>query len=302
MRRVDAARGSIETDRLRRLRKLANLLVLCKSLPLPDQERAAKAFQDLVTHSKTPLPNPSVTFKEPDYVTVKPVTHMVGDESWGDLHEDDIAEALSLTSDANSLPPLFAELTIEDGFVQSADFDPEIRLPADEETNTDPTVPQSMDPDELPSALATLYHDYQNSIPQLATLPELASAEPEDTPVLYAMSKLQHELAIDEGQVWVGIHGMIATDAEDDKYTSVLQALEERSAYMSQSYERRNNPPTAETYAECRLILEAMGVPCIEATGPYEAEAVASSIVVNGYGDYVVSEDSVSHFVIICAA
>jgi len=33
-------------------------------------------------------------------------------------------------------------------------------------------------------------------------------------------------------------------------------------------------------------------VPCIESTGPYEAEALASSLVLNGCADYVASEDT----------
>jgi len=46
------------------------------------------------------------------------------------------------------------------------------------------------------------------------------------------------------------------------------------------------------TYEESKDILRAMGVPCVESTGPYEAEALASSLVLNGCADYVASEDT----------
>ena len=36
-----------------------------------------------------------------------------------------------------------------------------------------------------------------------------------------------------------------------------------------------------------------MGVPCVEADGPFEAEALAASLVLRGQADYVASEDTV---------
>ncbi|KAG8681610.1 hypothetical protein FRC09_017361 [Ceratobasidium sp. 395] len=61
---------------------------------------------------------------------------------------------------------------------------------------------------------------------------------------------------------------------------------------MVASLMRRANPPTTATYTESRLILEAMGVPCIESPMHYEAEALASSLVISGLADLVGSEDS----------
>lgn len=69
--------------------------------------------------------------------------------------------------------------------------------------------------------------------------------------------------------------------------------LEEQSGLMVSSLLRRSTPPTALTYAESRLILAAMGVPCIQSSLPYEAEALASSLVLNGLADFVGSEDTV---------
>ncbi|CAE6493695.1 unnamed protein product [Rhizoctonia solani] len=68
--------------------------------------------------------------------------------------------------------------------------------------------------------------------------------------------------------------------------------LEEQSGLMAASLVRRANPPTALNYAESRLILEAMGIPCLESYLPYEAEALACSLVLNGLADFVGSEDT----------
>ncbi|CAE6484392.1 unnamed protein product [Rhizoctonia solani] len=68
--------------------------------------------------------------------------------------------------------------------------------------------------------------------------------------------------------------------------------LEEQSGLMFASLARRANAPTSLTYAESRLILEAMGIPCIQSDFPYEAEALACSLVLNGLADFVGSEDT----------
>lgn len=273
----------------------------CKDLPVPDQERAGQVFRDLINHSKNILPLPGAGFKRSSSPS-EPVDPVPDGDPWGGMQETDIMEALSHSSNATTLPAMFTELTVEDDSVlpDHVELEPEAHQLVPEEPDADSAVPEILDPHELSSALATLYLNYQDSIPQLASLPPSTAAESEDATTIYAMSKLQHKLTVDEGLVWDAIEELIASDADEDAFGSALQALEERSTHMSQSYDRRNNPPTAETYAECKLILEAMGVPCIEAAGPFEAEAVASTIVLNGYGDYVVSEDSVSTFATPC--
>jgi flap endonuclease-1 len=74
---------------------------------------------------------------------------------------------------------------------------------------------------------------------------------------------------------------------------ATLISLAEKSNLISESYERRNNPPTAQTYEESKEIIRALGVPCLDSDGPYEAEALAASLVLNGHADYVASEDTV---------
>lgn len=119
--------------------------------------------------------------------------------------------------------------------------------------------------------------------------------DPADAHVQAAMSKTQYQLTLEEGKLWEKLTNPDeAVDHDESPTVSILASLRERSSFMVQSYHRRNNPPTEITYQESKSILHAMGVPCIESTGPYEAEALASSLVLNGCADYVASEDTVS--------
>lgn len=106
----------------------------------------------------------------------------------------------------------------------------------------------------------------------------------------------QEEAAVEE--VDVVVKGVIEEAAEEvveeeDPISERSAQLEEQSGRMATSLLRSSRPPTALTYAESRLILEAMGVPCIQSYVPFEAEALASSLVLNGLADFVGSEDTV---------
>jgi hypothetical protein len=255
-----------------------------------DKERAMSTFRNIVAQNSTASPPSSSAEDVP--AVMKPPNGFCDEDP---RSETDNRKALAQCSLAETTAPLLEPLnglTLEDEPLPEAEeFEPETQLTA-QEMSLEPDI---TDAKEISNALASLYLNYRESIPQLASLPTSSSAESkEDTTAVYAMSKLQHKLVLEEGHVWKQIEQLTPTSEVQDTPVSSLHSLEEKSAYMSQSYDRRNNPPTAETYAECKLILGAMGVPCIEATGPYEAEAVASSIVINGHGDYVVSEDTVS--------
>lgn len=118
--------------------------------------------------------------------------------------------------------------------------------------------------------------------------------DPADTQVQAAMSKTQYQLTLEEGKLWEKLTDPDeVVDHDETSTVAILASLREKSSFMVQSYHRRNNPPTETTYEESKNILHAMGVPCIESTGPYEAEALASSLVLNGCADYVASEDTV---------
>jgi flap endonuclease-1 len=89
----------------------------------------------------------------------------------------------------------------------------------------------------------------------------------------------------------------VITDSLEDASSSAIETtladLTQTSNVMFESYQRRTNPPTTQTYEDSKSIIQAMGVPCIDAVGPFEAEALASSIVLSGLADYVASEDTV---------
>jgi hypothetical protein len=157
-------------------------------------------------------------------------------------------------------------------------------------------VPQEL----VESANAQAQLDALSSAIPLFQPPSLVSSgsvEPADAHVQAAMSKTQYQLTVEEGKLWEKLTdpGKVVDDYEHEVSTtaSLLAFLREKSSFMVQSYLRRNNPPTEFTYDESKNILHAMGVPCIESTGPYEAEALASSLVINGCADYVASEDTV---------
>ena len=120
----------------------------------------------------------------------------------------------------------------------------------------------------------------------------LGFVDPTDNQI--AMSKTQHQLTVEEGKLWEKLTDPEEPLEHDESPTeTILASLREKSCFMAQSLLRRSSPPTEITYEESKTILDAMGVPCIEATGPYEAEALASSLVLNGCADYVASEDTV---------
>jgi hypothetical protein len=159
-------------------------------------------------------------------------------------------------------------------------------------------TPSVFAPQELVGpADAQVQLDALSSAIPLIHPPSAISGDPTDTQVQAAMSKTQYQLIIEEGKLWQKLTNFEeAVDQDQDESptaTTILTSLREKSCFMVQSYLRRNNPPTEITYAESKDILHAMGVPCIESTGPYEAEALASSLVLNGCADYVASEDTV---------
>jgi hypothetical protein len=153
----------------------------------------------------------------------------------------------------------------------------------------------SFQSDDVAQELHSLYQDYHQSIPAVMSSPLLdpSAAETPDGGAReqYAMSKSQVQLTIDEGILWHSLVDLSAVDEADSWQR--LDLLSRRSETLSKSYEKRNNPATSKTYQESKLILQALGVPCIETAGPYEAEALAVSLVHHGFADYVASEDTV---------
>lgn len=256
-------------------------------------------------------------------------------EVYDDIEEDDLAEALKnipntlvrasseLTTESSLDSPgstavieskhdkgiptavetarsFLAQLSLEDADPAKVDESYELvdELPPETTSVTKPSGPVS--PEDVKSALAASYLEYRASLAQLSPLsePSTTQAQSEDVSEARAdfiMSKTQHQLTVDEGRFWEQLTD--TTQAESVEAAAV--ALAEKSSLVSDSYERRTHPPTSETYVESMEMLHAMGVPCIECDGPYEAEALASSLVLHGMADYVASEDTVRHHPIL---
>ena len=154
---------------------------------------------------------------------------------------------------------------------------------------------------DVHSTLASLYREYCDSIPKVASLASSDSKsdgqlttldDTSETQTEYAMSRHQLQLTVEEGKIWDELVEPVITPSNITMDVS-LASLEEKSHLMSQSYEKRTNPPTVQTYEESKEIIKALGVPCMEVAGAFEAEALAASLVLNGHADYVVSEDTV---------
>ncbi|OSD01476.1 PIN domain-like protein [Trametes coccinea BRFM310] len=155
----------------------------------------------------------------------------------------------------------------------------------------------------VPKDIAQLYVEYQQSVPQIMSLAEAYEREAstiqeaslqdiEEARIDYGLSKSQHGLIMEEGKLWEQLANSEDLQSVQIAVKSLASTLEAKSSVLSESYARRTNPPTSETYEQSRDVLRAMGIPCIEPSGPYEAEALAASLVLNGYADYVASEDT----------
>ncbi|KAI5887089.1 PIN domain-like protein [Schizophyllum commune H4-8] len=168
--------------------------------------------------------------------------------------------------------------------------------PADGELPTTSAV----SPTDITTLLISLYQEYRSSIPKVAAL-TVAPATPEsqsDAQSDMIMTKEQRQLTLDEGGFWKELQtsraystrGSSGSAKAKSKYA--IDTLMQKSALMHASFDRRAHPPTEATYRESKEILAALGVPCVDATGAFEAEALASAMVLGGLADYVVSEDT----------
>ena len=172
---------------------------------------------------------------------------------------------------------------------------------------TQTTVGQAEEPAVLSSTrvsymLAALYAGFLASIRPMGALlsprtvlPRLEEQD-DETEVTQELSQAQRRLVTEEEGIWKQLSEVTSKEGTEGDVSCLARELEDKSAKILTSYERRNNPPTNEVYHQSRSILEAMGVPCVNAKGGIEGEALAAAIVRDGLGDYVASEDTVSLF------
>ena len=149
---------------------------------------------------------------------------------------------------------------------------------------------------DLSEQLIALYESHRSFKRTIQAIAD-PSNSPSDSPEEASESKNQLVLTNDEDNLWSDVQ-LLVTEHGGIGAPMLLEQIMRRSTALSDNYERRCKPPTEETYTECKLILQALGVPCIEARSPFEAEGLASSLVRRGLADFVASEDTVSDSVI----
>ncbi|KAI0366819.1 PIN domain-like protein [Pilatotrama ljubarskyi] len=297
-RMLTAARGVFEVDRLSRLRRLTQSLQSWQAAPgTPEAAHELSSLKDLMEKMKPP----------PDTALSELL-----------LANQHLEPSVNLSSSVpgvqglarHSLFRLEGVFSIHDPYAVITDLPTPAPRSESERTLDDvkgapPVVDESLTSKDLALDIPRLYQQYQQSIPRILSLTEAASERPampspptfspeeiEEARVDYALSKSQHGLMIEEGKLWEQLASLDGLESIEDSVTSLAQALEAKSSLLSESYARRTHPPTTETYEQSKEILHAMGVPCVEPAGPYEAETLAASLVIHGHADYVASEDT----------
>jgi len=292
------ARGAVEMKRLSRLTRLTPLITSYESLSQGQKAEVATSLQNAT--KDFPADQPRI-----DEMTSAPETdgsNTQSDNLWG--YAD--------TPCAPNVPP--RSVTRDDCADSALDevaSDSKSLAIATESTNSKPaarTVAGQADgslahgPSRVSSMLAALYSSFLANVRQMEVLlsPRTVLPRPEEqddeTRVTQELSQAQRRLVMEEGRIWNRLSEVTSEEEAEVDVSFLARELEDRSGKILTSYERRNNPPTGEVYEQSRIILQAMGVPCIDAKGGVEGEALAAAIVRDGLADYVASEDTVSFF------
>ncbi|KAL1695765.1 PIN domain-like protein [Schizophyllum commune] len=289
------ARGALEVERLRRLRGMEPILE--RFSRLDDTERS-KILEALKASVK-PTSGPDALSHEQELISTTVAANnsaetysRVRTQTLAAPEDEDIVAVDDLKVDP--LPDTSTSPPGSPTRVQEHDLPP---LPA---VDGELSRISAISPTDITTLLISLYQEYRNSIPRVAAL-TAAPATPEsqsDAQSDMIMTKEQRQLTLDEGGFWQELQTSrsystrITTDSPRAKSRYAIDTLMQKSALMHASFDRRAHPPTEATYRESKEILAALGVPCIDATGAFEAEALASAMVLGGLADYVVSEDT----------
>ncbi|KAF9495009.1 PIN domain-like protein [Pleurotus eryngii] len=274
--RVTIARGGVEKERLGRLQQLAALLSAFESFTQPQRERIAQIISSNIHDLPGEGQIPVVGYHPQDFPS-------------DDVQEAEAETETDFDLDFGICPDLFGGPTESPLSWTSADDSVQLDIPNISDYNlpspSETFESSSSDFDSFAKALSMLYSQYRMGTSTLATLSPGMPNTPWSSEIL--MSKSQHRLTQSEGQLWKQLLMLPGSKDSDE-----LSELTKQSEILSLSYDRRIDSPTPQTYAECKSIISAMGIPSVDTTGPFEAEALASSLVLNGYADYVVSEDT----------
>ncbi|KAJ7185530.1 PIN domain-like protein [Mycena filopes] len=289
VKRLAVARGSIELDRVKRLDRLVNVMDRFQALDAVEKGRVAEQLKEDDRKSTPSISNESLPPSTPS------------------TQEHASLPARSQpTEEQSSSPPEEPEKSASPPASSPA---PSSAQPPPSPAPSSPLLspPPTVSPLERPFPVTHVPEASDSAAPEkLASLtparpPRAADfadkEEQQEARVEYSMTKTQIQLMADEAKLWeeLTVPSAAPADPADEMTRTPEETLAElsfRANMMSESYERRNNPPTTQTYEESKELLRAMGVPCIDTTGTYEAEALASSMVINGFADFVASEDT----------
>lgn len=333
-RQIVTARSLIEDQRHLRLRKLSRLLNSFQTISDKDRTHAIATVHALVNHQGLSLSGlqadpldrefpswpaddsasdknaPDETATLDDYLDKSTLVEL--DKCPGpEEHEpfspdvdaqpsyDIVVEELAPGAPITAAVPLLAP--DQDLYFQESPFDlycPEGKLDVYRHTTRS---------HDISILFHNLYRQYQQSTSlrpplkpdRLLRLQTDSIPYSEDVDDAIQESKIQHSMTLEEGKLWQAV-ASAASFSDGDAASMAVSELADRSHTLAQSYERRTRPPTADTYRESQMMLSAMGIPYVQSSGSFEAEGLAASLVIHGFGDYVATEDTVSRNHHIC--
>lgn len=112
----------------------------------------------------------------------------------------------------------------------------------------------------------------------------------------YVETPRQETLSIDElalySLIFDSSDAPVSAEETVDLGQQVLDDIITRAATVRETYVGSLNVPQEKDHAACRDLLRVMGVPIVIAKIPYEAEGLASALVLRGQADFAGSEDS----------
>ena len=278
-----------------------SLRKVTKDLPVhqPEGEKAEVSYSLQSVTKGLPVDQPPVDKETFELETGKSDT--LPDYLWGSVDTSSTTEGQPLsTTGGDSVGPALEGVT---SGLRSSPISTEPADPGPLPTRT--TVDQAEGPavrnsDRVSYMLAALYSSFLASIRPMGVLLSPRTVLPrleeqnDETEVTQELSQAQRRLVVEEGGIWKQLLEVTSKEGAEGDVLFLARELEDKSAKILTSYERRNNPPTNEVYNQSRIILEAMGVPCVNTKGGVEGEALAAAIVRDGLADYVASEDTVS--------
>ncbi|SJK98592.1 uncharacterized protein ARMOST_01860 [Armillaria ostoyae] len=296
MRRRDMAREAFENERLKRLDGLGSLLTDFRDAASDSKKRLFEVIQDTPPLEGAEPPKLEIIQEVTDYAETEwkdsePFSSSVTYEATPHITDaklENTSESTKTysTPDISEHKPMLVDtrpLTSDLGGAYSDSTSSPVQ-----DSNA------SSQSESVADSMISLFHNFRSSIPKLASLNK---ASPEEAPINESeertevfMTKGQYELTLEEGKVWGNL--AVVDESEETSMADEVFKIYQKSTVMFESYARRTRPPTAQNYIECREILEAMGIACVESEGPYEAEALACALVSHGFADYVASEDT----------